>query len=40
MIWIHSISGVPWTTKKLRQAVAELRPGASVGFLFGADALR
>lgn len=37
--WVHSMHGVPWTPKKMRQAVAVLRDGASVGFAFAADPL-
>lgn len=37
--WAHSMNGVPWTAKKMRQAVSTLREGASVTFAFGADPL-
>ncbi len=35
--WVHSMHGVPWTPKKMRQAVSILRDAASVGFAFAAD---
>ncbi|MHA7962594.1 leucine-rich repeat domain-containing protein [Paenibacillus sp. CAU 1782] len=38
-IWPGSMSGVPWTTKKIKDAVRHLRNRATVSFLAGVDTL-
>lgn len=38
-VWTGSVSGVPWTTKKIEDAVRHLRRRATVSFLAGVDTL-
>src|SRR5689334_14374710 len=37
--WDASMDGMPWTKKKMKDAVTILRPGASVTFAFGGEKL-
>jgi hypothetical protein len=37
--WTASMDGMPWTKRKMKEAVKILRPGASVTFAFGAEKL-
>src|SRR5262249_50686961 len=37
--WIHSMHGMPWTVKKMNEAVKSLRPSATIGFAFGGERL-
>lgn len=37
--WVHSMEGVPWTSKKMKEAVEILRRNATISFSFDSDKL-